>query len=768
MYFVDTETCGLHGPTVLIQYAQDDGEIILHSVWHSPISETIELIEAFVEEGICGFNLAFDWFHLCQTYTTLISLPDPRRHPIDCIEEYALAEDKARWGPCLKPAHALDLMLHARKGPYQSTMDRNDIRIKKVPTALAWELARELDSRIPLNDVYFARRKDKSVRWQVQDRHDDFGDVEPEFKDVVLKFAPSSALKALAQDALGIETESIKLFADVEPPPKAMPVELGYAPFALAIGEPGNWRGAWPDVVHMHASHWTYNSLARAYASDDVKYTRMLYEYFKKPEPDDIDSILACMVGAVRWHGFRIDVEGLKNLRVKSEEKLHQFEFNFNSPAVCRKYLEEVMSETEKLTMRVGGKITTKAPILEEVSRWNKEDICPKCEGMGCNNCREGLLESGEPHPAALRAQDILAARHAQKEIELYDKLIRAGRFHASFNVIGTRSSRMSGGDDLNAQGIKRTKEVRACFLLADPDYILCGGDFAGFEVVLADAVYGDPDLRIDLLSGKKIHGLFGMFLFPGMAYDEILATSGLPDEADKYIRSKNGVFAMLYGGEAYTLQTRVGITEEAANVAYQAWINKYKVWGMRRKETFDKFCSMRQPGGIGTKVEWHEPADYVESIFGFKRYFTLENQICKTLFTLAEDPPKHWQQIKINVVRRDRVQSASGACRSALFAAAFAMQAANMRAAANHEIQSSGAEITKMLQNDIWELQPEGINRWRVIPLNVHDEIECPALKEVVPLIKEKVDALVERLKAKVPLIAIDWSDKLKSWADK
>ncbi len=746
----------------------DDGPIELHSVWHSPISETLELIEIFVEEGICGFNLAFDWFHLCQTYTTLISLPDPRRHPIDLIDEYAIAEDKARWGPCLKPAHALDLMLHARKGPYQSTMNRNDIRLKKIPTALAWELAAELDSKIPLKDIYFARRKNRKTRWQIQDRHDDFGDIIPEFKDITLKFAPSSALKALAQDALGVATEEVKLFADVDVSDKAKPIELGYAPFALAVGKPGKWNGAWPFVIHIHASHWTYNSLARAYASDDVKYTRMLYDYFGKPDADDTDSILACMVGAIRWRGFTINVEGLKGLREQSKARLADFKFNFNSPQVCRKYLQAVMSETEMLAMRVGGKITTKAPILEEVARWTKEDICPECEGMGCNNCSEGLLETGEPHPAAERAKDILAARHAQKEIELYDKLIRAGRFHASFNVIGTRSSRMSGGGDLNAQGIKRTKAVRACFLLADAGYVLCGGDFAGFEVVLADAVYADPMLRIDLLSGKKIHGLFGMFLFPGMTYDEILATAGMLDEADKYIRSKNGVFAMLYGGEAYTLQTRVGISEEAANVAYQAWINKYKVWGERRKETFDKFCSMRQPAGIGTKVEWHEPADYVESIFGFKRFFTLENQISKALFQLAENPPKHWQQIRVNVIRRDRVQSASGACRSALFAAAFALQAANMRAAANHEIQSSGAEITKELQANIWDLQPVGINRWRVVPLNVHDEIQCPALKEVVPLIREKVDALVERLKAKVPLIAIEWSDRLSSWADK
>jgi DNA polymerase I-like protein with 3'-5' exonuclease and polymerase domains len=176
----------------------------------------------------------------------------------------------------------------------------------------------------------------------------------------------------------------------------------------------------------------------------------------------------------------------------------------------------------------------------------------------------------------------------------------------------------------------------------------------------------------------------------------------------------------------------------------------------------------MRQPGGIGTKVEWHEPADYVESLFGFRRYFTLENQICKALFTLAEDPPKRWQGLNIKVVRRDREQSACGALRSALFAAAFAVQAANMRAAGNHVIQSSGAQLCKMLQRRLWNLQPSGINRWRIQPLNVHDEIMCPTVSEKIPEVRQIVKTFINDHKKDVPLLEIDWSDKLTTWADK
>lgn len=769
MIFFDTETCGLHGPIVLIQWARDDDPIQLHSVWTEPIEDTIEIIESFCEEpdGIVGFNLSFDWFHICQLYTTLIQYLNWSQPPDPAT--YVDFEMKGRDGPCLKPKKALDIMLHARKGPYQSTMDRNDIKIKKVPTALAWEVAKELDARIPLKDVYFARKQNRKKRWQVEDIYDDLGDIIIDFKNIVLRFAPSSALKALAEDALNIDPDDILLFTEVDVDKKWRPVEYGYAPFAKAVGCDGSWHESWPDKIHVHISHWTYNTLARKYAAKDVKYTRKLYEYFGRPSTDDDDSVLACMVGAVRWRGFKIDINGIEKLKAKAQKFIDEMKFNFNAVAIVRRYLEEVMDETEKMVMRIDGKITTKAVVLEEIAKWTKQEVCNHCMGQGCHDCNDGLVDTSIEHPAAIRAQEILDARHAKKEIENYDKLLRAGRFHASFNVIGTLSSRMSGSDGLNAQGIKRAKEVRSCFPLSGNNLVLCGGDFAGFEVVLADAVYSDPILRQDLQSGKKIHGLFGIELFPGMTYEEILASKGAEDPwKDYYTRSKNGVFVMLYGGESYTLQNRVGITEKAADEGYQKWINKYKVWGQERKKYFDMFCSMRQPNGIGTRVEWYEPSDYIESMFGFKRYFTLENKICKTLFNLANDPPKHWNDIRIKVRRRDRDQTASGASRSALFAAAFALQASNMRAAANHVIQSSGAQITKMLQRRIWDLQPAGIYAWRVQPMNSHDEVMCPAAPECVDMISDIVNQLIEDLKPKVPLIEIEWDHHLKSWADK
>jgi hypothetical protein len=771
MIFFDTETCGLHGMAVTIQWAEDDGPVQIHHVWHEPVRDTLALIEKFCQaDAVCGFNLAFDWFHICKLYTVLSLLGDWDAVPEDCVDQIAELEPLGRDGPCVKPRSAMDIMLHARKGPYQSTMDRGDIRIRRVPTALAHQLADELERRVPLSDVLFARRKDKSVKkWQVYDIEDDDGDIHPDFKDLVLKFAPSSALKALAKDALGIKDESILLFTQVGVDPKFYPEEYGYAPFAKAVGSKQKWCGAWPEVIRHHITHWAFDELAKKYAADDVRHTRALYRHFGSPPHGDDDSLLACMVAAVRWRGYRVDVEGLKKLKaatLASKTKILEDGTELKiptAPTQARYYVTEHMDSTEKLIVAD----STKKVLLLEIAKWKRD--CPACGGKGSSDglncpgpgCKRGLID----HPAASRAQEVLDARQAQYEADLYDKFILAGRFHASFNVIGTLSSRMSGTDGLNAQGVKSTKEVRKNFPLAWPGEVLCGGDFSGFEVTLAEACYNDPDLRRDLQSGKKIHALFGVHVFPDMTYEEILATEKTKD--DRYTRCKQAVFAMFYGGEGFTLKDRLGVDLDTANAAYDAFCKRYRQVGVARQKVFAMFCSMRQPVP-GGPVEWNQPADYIESMFGFRRYFTLENTICKALYDLSSSPPKEWKRLQIRVTRRERSQTAVGAVQSALFGAAFGLQASNMRAAANHVIQSSGAQITKRTQVEVWTHQPAGIGEWIVQPMNIHDEIQCPTKPGYEEAVRASVNRVVESFRPKVPLIKMVWDSALTSWADK
>lgn len=794
MLFLDTETCGLVGPAIIIQYTRnDDKEITIFNFWKEQIIDSLKLIEEICNEDcVVGFNLAFDWFQLVKLhcmFSRFVKLGgSPLAYPEDHTEELANLEKDSRDGDCLKPKAAIDLMLVARKTKYQITMNRGDIHIRKVPTVLAQHLANHLEKEIVLSGILFARRKDKyAPKWRVVDRKKNISGkdiIDPDFKDVELKFKPSVALKALAIDALNINNNDILTFKDIEIDKYWNPNEIPYAPFAEAVRDcPMNiigrgtklykkiyrhrqskWKWAWPDVIEKHIAHWYHNEQAKLYASKDVDYTRQLYHYFGCPSSNDDDSILACMVGAVRWKGYSIDIPGLNKLKAEAYAKIESVP---RAPKQVKRYLFEYLSESEQKILSSGG---TKKVVLEELAKW-KNKKCPLCVEVfnevdkDCSCCHGSGLYS---HIVADKAQEILDARKAKKEIELYDKLLLAGRFHASFKVIGTLSSRMSGSDGLNAQGVDHSTRVRSKFTFSQDNItILVGGDFDGFEVVLADAAYNDPGLRNALTSGKKIHGLFGMELKPGVTYEEVLASKGTKE--DLYDMGKRGVFSQIYGGNENTLVNKLGVSLEVATRASKGFLKRFPKMAEERKKIFDMFCSMRQPNGLGTKVEWHEPQDYVESLFGFRRYFILENMICKSLFNLACKPPKEWTKLagKIKVIRRDRVQTGNGALASALYAAAFSLQAANMRAAANHVIQSSGAQITKSVQRKIWDLQPSGIHKWMVEPCNIHDEILCVIDPSIENAVKETVSTSVDNFKDKVPLIKMIWK-RMETWASK
>jgi hypothetical protein len=775
--YFDSETCGLHGMPVLLQYAYDDGPIHLYDIWKRPVHETLTLVEEILECCLVGFNLSFDMFHLCKLYTTW-QLLEPDFIPETNVRLVAEKEILARDGPCVKPASALDLMLHSRKGPFQCLMARDSTRIKRVPTILAGALAQELEKRVELDGIMFAKRRDPTApKWQVYDRTNKNGDIDPDFKDVVLNFHPAGGLKFLSEYVL--EHQPDFHFKDIEcnVHPFIGETKKGYIPFALGVSKPeDDWQvfdkqgkllgQAWPGIIHHHIKHWATNEEARRYAEDDVKYTRMLDEYFDFPKVGDDDSILACMVAAVRWHGFVIDVEKAKVLLDKARTVVATSPVNINKPKQVRQYIRACMDDTEALLIDQSTKKANIETIRDEMVITKEGEICIKCLGSGCLRCDNiGTMQLG-PMPASRRASKILEIKAAAKEVELHAKLVEAGRFHASFNVIGTLSSRMSGGDGLNAQGIKRSKEVRRMFPLAWEGMTLCGGDFDSFEVVLADAVFGDPKLRRELLDGKKIHAMMGIELYPGKTYEEILATKdGNPD---LYSRGKQAVFALLYGGDHHTIHNKLCVPIEVAETAFENFQKRFPDIKRKREEVFDKFQALKQPGGIGTAVMWTDPAPFSETFLGFRRFFTLENSIVKSLFDLARRPPRNWSKVKIKVVRTDRVQTAGGAVASALYGAAFQLQAANTRAANNHLIQSPGAQITKAVQRRIWDVQPSGVNEWRVAPMNVHDEVMVVMTPEVKEEVAEAVKETVVSYRNLVPLIAMDWGMDMRNWGDK
>lgn len=780
---VDTETCGFHGPIVLLQFSTlNESKVHLHETFREPIDSTLAIIDWISENAIIGFNLAFDWFHLCQMYTTLQVYKDryPHSEYID-PERYALCEPFGRDEGCLKPGSACDVMVLARNTKYQSLMDRKQITIRRIPMQMAALLTEELNGRITFDPIYFDRRKDKSRSiWQYKE-----SDKEG-YSNIYVKFAPSSRLKALAKDALGLEDDPMTL-DQIAMNPNCYPLELGYAPYALAVcklkewkGErkrlfKGKWRGSWPSVIEDHITYWGYRATPREYAANDVVYTKELYKYFGAPEPGDDDSILSCMVGAVRWKGYKVNLDRITELRVKAAEKRVNIP---TAPAAVLRYFAKVLDPIEQAMVTSTNKET-----LHELQEWKDFDSCPECEGEGCDKCPS--------HPVSELAHLVEHARKAGKEIELYDKLIIADRLHASFRVFGTLSNRMAGADKLNTQGIKRVKEVRRAFTLAFPGFQLDGGDFDSFEVGIADAIYDEPKLRQELLSfvncvfcngtgklegkpckdcegtgkeRKKIHAIFGTFIFPGETYESIRKSAKTAN--DMYTTAKSGLFTWIYAGTEYSFQKRLGIPYDQAKHGLQSFGAAFPNVGKKRAETMALYAPLSQPDGRGTKIYWSDHKTSVATLLGFERRFDLEFQVIKGLYTLAQDLPDQWRAIDGLSIRYEAEQTLGGAIQSALYSAAFSLQGRVSRAAINTPIQGTGAQITKRVQCDIWTVQPSGYRPWRVIPMQIHDEVLTPVLPSYSKVVAEIVSKSVEKHKSIVPLLSIDWKQGMKSWA--
>lgn len=721
MKFFDTESVGLYGLCVLIQHATDNQDIKLHHVFREPVSATLDLCEEFTRDSVCGFNLVHDWFHITKLYNILRVLRDSGYtgipNPSDCADIEATHPHK--W--CLKPRAACDLMLFARRGKYQSTMARKPIRIKRIPKVLSATVAEHLQTHIEIPAIYFEKRK-TGYQWEVKPHELSKDKYDPNFDDITLTFAGSTSLRALAHDALGEDK------ADWPIPDSYHPDERSYRVY----GETG--PSSWRELIYLHIPMWANSEKAQYYAWKDVDITRKLWYHFDRPEPGDDDSELAVALGGTRWRGFAIDKSGISALKEEYQTRSISAP---KAPANALRWLHEVMAPTEKLAVTSTGK-----PILESIQKW-------------------------EDNPVAVeRARRIQSARKATKRLELVEKLESISTFHPEFKIIGTRSNRMAGGtesksDSINPQGIPREREFRCLFTLADRsnDEELWGGDATSYEPSIMAAVFKDAQLTAALSQGKKFHALMGSKFYK-MSYDEVLG-----DKDGKYLRAKIGGLAFFYGAQENKLADVLNIPVEEAKSNIEDLYAEFPGIAKERAKIFDMFCSMRQPGGIGTRIEWHEPAEYIESIFGFRRYFTLENLICKALFDLANKPPAIFKEYKGQLTRRDRIQTPGGAAQSAIYAAAFNIQAMNLRQAGNHVIQSPGGQMTKKFQRMLCDLQPQGIHEWVIRTFNVHDEL--------LVVVRRGLDTIgvrnefLETYRKYVPLLGWEWK-RLNSWGDK
>lgn len=763
--FMDTESVGLLGPACLIQYQFYDtktdisSDIVLHEPWKSTAGENAELIEEIINSKVVGFNLPHDIHHLAITYNMSRIFTKSEQFNIYEYQEFLKLKEMTDY--CLFPKETLDLMVYGQQNEFQAIMKQKPIKLKRVPKVLAQDLVKELTKRVQLNPLYFAgmkggyhweindiwslRHPDEKMRGRQvtpEDRKKDNIRIDNDFVNLTLPFNPKKGLKDIVQHILGVdEAEKFDLSGLKKPRTRFWNPKEG---------------DDWIDVFDEWKDMWEHDPFQREYARNDVVYTRKLYEYFKCPDGDSNTDVIAAMLGNSYQYGFDIDLEKTGKLFAEKLDivDLSKEYVNVNAHRQVTKWLAEGQPEFIKEEIISAG--SAKA-VLEAYSQ-------PANLGDDEEDESADLLRT--------KAQSILGWRHAEQWVRLLEKLLIAKKMYVQFKPSGTKSNRLSGGsmegkgESINPQGIPSQDEFRECITFTnDARMALSGGDAKSFEVVIMCKVYDDPTLNKEMAEGLKFHALFGSLIYE-CTYEEMLSKAW----KDKYNRAKTIVFRKAYGGQDPAEFARIaGVSVEQYLRAEVVFEQKYPKVRESREAIQEDYRALKQLDE-GGKVTWDEPKEYVDSFKGFKRYYTAEIEVMRALFDLAQKLPQDMvdKGKHIKVMRRDKIQSASGATMSSLFGAAFAVQGQIERSASNHKIQSAGAEIIKELQADmIRKFQPRGIHSFMCVPFNIHDELQVVHDRTLTQEIEDYVRDFVKEEEKELPMFDMGWTKEGANWSE-
>ncbi len=261
---------------------------------------------------------------------------------------------------------------------------------------------------------------------------------------------------------------------------------------------------------------------------------------------------------------------------------------------------------------------------------------------------------------------------------------LRTGRLHTSFNQTGAETGRISSSNP-NLQNIPvRTelgREIRRAFV-AEPGWKLLSADYSQVELRILAHISGDEYLLAAFARGEDIHASAAAKVYG-------IPLSQVTKEQRSVAKMMN--FATSYGVTAYGLAQRTGLSRSEAEQFMQRYFATYP--GVKRYIEETKRLAREQ--------------GYVETLLGRRRYFP----VLRTQATGAQ---------------------------------ANAIRQAAERAAINHPIQGTAADIIKIAMIRLFRALNAGGYRARII-LQVHDELvlEVPddELIPVARLVKETME---------------------------
>lgn len=467
------------------------------------------------------------------------------------------------------------------------------------------------------------------------------------------------------------------------------------------------------------------------YATKDIEYLKLLYDFFKQPQQDTDDTISE-IVAYTRYVGFELDMEALGQYTVSIRNKIKSitdtFDFDIASPKQRKEWLIKngiTASKTDKKTLI---KLLEKEKISVEL----KDKI-------------KLIVEYGAAHQRLTQAE----------------KLFEAKKAHPNFRVIGTESGRMSGTGGLNFQGIDRSATgIRNCIKTSQ------GGDFDALELNIAAYAYNDQMMQNDLKQ-RDMH-LQTSLCMTDDSYEVAKQKHLDGDKEIKKIRQigKTINFSILY----FCTQARVEevLADNDGDVAkakdiLKAFKARYKSITEASKKIESDFVTLTPDQFSDSVRAVYNMKDSITGMLGTTRKFILEKAFCKYLITtpLEKLVPEHLKYTNITRQEKKGVQPVYNSIMSARFGATMGIQQAVYRMGGNHIVQSTGADLTKRFMATLWK-------KYKIPMMNIHDEIIVPGgYEHLYNDIQATIKELLAEYKSLIPTLNMDWNQMAK-WSDK
>jgi DNA polymerase-1 len=492
--------------------------------------------------------------------------------------------------------------------------------------------------------------------------------------------------------------------------------------------------------------------LAGPYAClDGVKTWRL--RCFQKPYIETVDNLRTAwaierdiLIPSVVMSraGFRLDLERMSTLRVEWAKLMDDakneliVEHGLNSPDFLKAMSESLKRDVNEFNINSGDHLRY---LIYDVLGIDSS-VAKRFRKPERSTAAEVLEVICEDEPRLLPL----------KKYRTYSKLITTyidafpeavdpsdGLLHTVFNPEGTASGRYSSYGYKNNEG-KRLgfngqnapakgdigKELRSCLLPPIEGYAFISSDFSQLEPRITASImaeqYGDTSLRDFFVSGRDPYAAMASMIW-SLPYEACGDKMKSPDGTFEPRKvAKALLLAITYGLSAKSLARKLKVSDEKAK---EFFAKTYETFPGLRTLTDDTVEKMRTRGKNA----------YAESLWGRKRRFLKYRENLAELRRL--ESIKRWERTEAQNQRRFELwMDTSG----------------DERAAVNHRIQASAAQIAKMTVIALYDYCNE--NGFFLVS-QIHDQnLVAVPIEKLTPEVVADVDRImIETVKISTPL---------------